>query len=656
MCGIAGIWNARAVPREELSHDVSLMMDRIVHRGPDSGGSWVHDGASLALGHRRLAIVDLSPGGHQPMVSASGRFVITLNGEIYNFLQVKARLASEGKLPALRGTSDTEIVLAAIEAWGLERAIKSFNGMFAFGLWDNHTKTLTLVRDRVGKKPLYFGNIGDGSLVFASELKAFFPLPNFERRISRNALELYLELGYVPAPLSIFNGIMKLDAGNFVTFDGPSIPPRMTRYWSLTKAVADGENDRCHNATTIEELESLIEDATRIRMLADVPLGALLSGGIDSSLVVAMMQRVSSTPVRTFSIGFAEANYNEAAYAAEVAHHLGTRHEELYVTPADCLAAVPLMARIYDEPFSDSSQIPTYLVSKLARGHVTVCLSGDGGDEFFAGYNRYKLNGTLLTGIRKTPLGFRRTFAAGLGLLSPDAWTSLYEQIQPILPGLMGNRVAQAGDKIHKIQTFLAGRDDLDIYSGLVRAWEPETTPLLGNRSGGGARNLLAPFWDIPGLSPVEHMMLADAMTYLPDDIMVKVDRANMAVALEGRAPLLDYRVIEYAWRMPIEMKLSPGGSKWPLRHILYKMVPREMIERPKMGFGLPMADWLRGPLKSWAGDLLNPERLGQQGLLDPTIVEKTWNEHTTGRRNWQAKLWNILTLQAWIEETRPVL
>lgn len=658
MCGIAGIWKSLnpQPPRDGLKVEIDRMLDPIVHRGPDSGGHWIDEPASMAFGHRRLAIVDLSPGGHQPMPSASGRYAITLNGEIYNFPEIKERLASEAKLPALRGTSDTEIALAAIEAWGLEKAVKSFNGMFAFGLWDKQSKSLSLVRDRVGKKPLYYGTTGDGSFVFASELKSFFPLPHFERRISHKALGLYLELGYVPAPLSIFDGIGKLDAGTIATFSGPSAAPRVTRYWSLMKAVADGQNDRLRNPASVDELESLLEDATRIRMLADVPLGALLSGGIDSSLVVALMQRVCSTPVRTFSIGFAEATYNEAAFAAEVARHLGTRHEELYVTPADCLAAVPLMARIYDEPFSDSSQIPTYLVSKLARGHVTVCLSGDGGDEFFAGYNRYQLGGKLIRATGRLPGSVRRGAAAGLGILSPDAWTSLYEQIHSLLPGLGGKRVAQVGDKIHKLQSLLSGRDELDIYAGLIRQWDLDRTPLIrGGREESGTRDLLAPFWDIQGLSPVEHMMLADAMTYLPDDIMVKVDRANMTVALEGRAPLLDYRVIEHAWRMPLHAKLNSNGSKWPLRQILYKMVPREMIERPKMGFGVPMADWLRGPLKEWAGDLLSTDRLSEQGLLDPQVVQQTWQEHITGKRNWQAKLWNILMLQAWIDETRPL-
>ncbi|NDE17932.1 asparagine synthase (glutamine-hydrolyzing), partial [bacterium] len=523
MCGIAGIWKTsrKSISGHELAGEIDRMLDPIVHRGPDSGGHWVDEKVQLALGHRRLAIVDLSPGGHQPMVSASGRYVISLNGEIYNFPSVRERLSGEGKLPPLRGTSDTEIALAAIEAWGLEGALKAFNGMYAFALWDRQEQTLSLARDRVGKKPLYYGVTGDGSLVFASELKSFFPLTHFERRISRQALGSYLELGYVPAPDSIFEGISKLDQGCFATFDHPGASPKIVRYWSLISAVAAGAASRERQANPVDDvdprdsLQKLLEDAVRIRMLADVPLGALLSGGIDSSLVVALMQRVSSAPVRTFSIGFREDNYNEAKFAAEVARHLGTRHEELYVDPSDCLAAVPLMARIYDEPFSDSSQIPTYMVSKLARQHVTVCLSGDGGDEFFAGYNRYQLGGRLIRATRRFPSPLLRGAAAGLGMLSPEAWTAIYEHLRPVVQGMRGKRIAQVGDKIHKLQALLTGRDEIDIFAGLIRQWNldmPGQSSLVSGtgRAGSRIRELLAPFWDQPGLSPVERMMLAD--------------------------------------------------------------------------------------------------------------------------------------------------
>jgi len=672
MCGIAGIW--KSAPHGGTAPDVSLegtvlaMLEPILHRGPDSGGVWTDNAAGIGLGHRRLAIVDLSPAGHQPMISQSGRYVITLNGEIYNFPEIKQRLQTEHRLPPLKGTSDTEIALAAIEAWGLEKALKTFNGMFAFALWDQQSKCLYLARDRVGKKPLYFGRTTRGSFVFASELKALFPLADFERKISQRAVAMYLELGYVPAPLSIFDGIHKLDAGSFALVRSTESDAQIQKYWSLPEIVTQSTGVRQNEASTStpahvlrDELETLLEDAVRIRMMSDVPLGALLSGGIDSSLVVGLMQRISPTPVRTFSIGFQEASHNEAAFAAEVAKHLGTAHEELYVTPSDCLDAVPLMARIYDEPFSDSSQIPTYLVSKLAKQHVTVCLSGDGGDEFFCGYNRYLLGGKLIRAKRKIPGPLLWGASSALGLLGPDSWSRLYDGVRSMIPA--GNKIPQIGDKIHKLQALLSEKGALGIYTRLIQQWDLGGGILLGASGRGqsgdgpsGARDVISSFWNSPGPSDVERMMLADAMTYLPDDIMVKVDRANMAVALEGRAPLLDYRVIEHAWRMPLSAKLTAEGSKWPLREILYKMVPRELIDRPKMGFGVPMADWLRGPLRPWAEALLDKARIQNQGLLDPEVVWSTWQEHISGKRNWQAKLWNILMLQAWWDETRPTI
>lgn len=666
MCGIAGIWKSAphggTAAGGSLEGTVLSMLEPILHRGPDSGGVWTDDAAGIGLGHRRLAIVDLSPAGHQPMISQSGRYVITLNGEIYNFPEIKQRLQTEHRLPPLKGTSDTEIALAAIEAWGLEKALKAFNGMFAFALWDKQDKCLYLARDRVGKKPLYFGRTTRGSFVFASELKALFPLADFERKISRRAVAMYLELGYVPAPLSIFDGIHKLDAGSFALVRSTESDTQIQKYWSLPEIVTQSTGAREKEASTSTpsnpksgELETLLEDAVRIRMMSDVPLGALLSGGIDSSLVVGLMQRISTTPVRTFSIGFQEASHNEAAFAAEVAKHLGTAHEELYVAPSDCLDAVPLMARIYDEPFSDSSQIPTYLVSKLAKQHVTVCLSGDGGDEFFCGYNRYLLGGRLIRLQGKSPRFLHRIASQTLGAISPERWSFLYETTCTAIG--KSPKISQLGDKIHKLQALIASKDSLGVYTGLIQQWSLESKIMpTASPDQNSSHSLFLDYWTGNSLSDVERMMLADAMTYLPDDIMVKVDRANMAVALEGRAPLLDYRVIEHAWRMPLSAKLTAEGSKWPLREILYKMVPRELIDRPKMGFGVPMADWLRGPLRPWAEALLDKARIQNQGLLDPEVVWSTWQEHISGKRNWQAKLWNILMLQAWWDETRPTI
>jgi asparagine synthase (glutamine-hydrolysing) len=637
------------------SAEIQAMLARLVHRGPDSGGHWIDEQCGISMGHRRLAIVDLSDAGHQPMTSHTGRFVISLNGEIYNFGEIKNELARQNVLPELRGTSDTEVALAAIEAWGLEASLKAFNGMFAFALWDRQDKALYLARDRIGKKPLYYGHLGDGSFVFASELKAFQPLNTFDRQICPEATSLYLELGYIPAPYSIFKKIKKLMPGSFAVLSRHESTPAIQRYWNVIDAVGAGVLDRGQNAENMDysQLEGLLEDAVKVRMVADVPIGALLSGGVDSSLVVALMQRVANRPVNTYSIGFEDSGFNEAQFANDVAKHLGTVHRELYISAADCLKVIPSIPEIYDEPFADSSQIPTYLVSKLAKTHVTVCLTGDGGDEFFGGYNRYNIGRQLLKlKQRMHPLIWQAAIAS-IGALSPHSWAALYGAAYRSAG--RNPKIVQIEDKILKLSNLLKSRDSLELYLGLIGQWTSNHGLLkISGANDATARSIIEKSWRTSGLEDVERMMLVDSLSYLPDDILVKVDRANMAVALEGRAPLLDYRVIEHSWRISLKAKLGPLGTKSPLRSILYKMVPRELMERPKMGFSIPVASWLRGPLRDWAEALLDPTRLREQGLLDESMVSQTWREHLKGSRNWQAKLWTVLMLQAWIDEVDP--
>ena len=647
MCGLAGFFKPGGLAPQAQIH-ARNMADQIVSRGPDDGGVWADEAAGIALAHRRLAVVDLTPAGHQPMVSAAGRYVIAFNGEIYNHLLLRSELALADRAPVWRGHSDTETLLAGFDAWGIEATVGRTVGMFAFAVWDRQAHTLTLARDRLGEKPLYYG-WQQGTLLFGSELKALKVHPAFAAAIDRDALALLMRHNAIPAPYSIYQGIRKLPPGNLLTLSAraPESPPHA--YWDACRAVADG---LAHPFTgtpldAVERLDALLREAVAQQMMADVPLGAFLSGGVDSSAVVALMQAQSSRPVRTFTIGFHEEGYNEAEHAKAIARHLGTDHTELYVTAQQAMDVIPKLPALYCEPFADASQIPTFLVSQLARQHVTVTLSGDGGDELFGGYSRYMLGQRLWGHISRLPLGLRRTLARGVRTLPPHTWNRLLRPVQGLLPGSWAQ--ARPGDKLHKGAQVLAAQSPAELYRLLVTHWPEPTALVLGARE---PSTVLTDPSRQPRTDNILHQMMAlDLMTYLPDDILVKVDRAAMATSLETRVPLLDHRVVEFAWTLPSGYKLRAGEGKWPLRQVLYKYVPRELIERPKMGFGVPLDDWLRGPMRDWGESLLDESRMRQEGYFDPILVRQKWREHLSGHRNWQYLLWDVLMFQAWLSE-----
>ena len=632
---------------------VRRMSDTLLHRGPDDEGSFVDASAGLALGFRRLSIIDLSPEGHQPMTSTDGRYVLIFNGEIYNFRELRRELEALGQ--GFRGHSDTAVMLGAFSLWGFERAIERFNGMFALALWDKKERTLHLTRDRLGEKPLYYGTAG-GTFLFGSELKALKAHPSFRAEINRDALALFLRYNYIPAPYSIYRDIYKLPPATYISLKAESAgrgePGRTTlaprAYWSAREVAEAGVAAPFAGTESeaVAELETLLGDAVGLRMVADVPLGAFLSGGVDSSTVVALMQAQSDRPVRTFSIGFTEEAYDEARYARAVAAHLKTDHTELYVTPEDAMAVIPRLPALYDEPFSDSSQIPTFLVSQLARRHVTVSLSGDGGDELFAGYNRYLLGESVWNKIGWMPKASRAVAAGALTTVSPRAWDRAFTGLKAFLPSRLHQRTP--GDRLHKLAEILTVHDPEAMYMNIVSHWKQPARLVKGATE---PRTILtdAGQWaNLPRF--IQRMMYLDTVTYLPDDILVKVDRASMGVSLEARVPFLDHRVVEFSWKMPLSWKIRDGESKWPLRQILYKHVPRDLIERPKMGFGIPIGEWLRGPLRAWAEALLDEKRLKDEGFLNPQPVRQKWAEHLRGGRNWQYYIWDVLMFQGWLE------
>ena len=628
MCGLTGFLGPSR-PAVELRSIVRKMSDAIVHRGPDDSGDFIDAANGLALGFRRLAIVDLTAAGHQPMFSASGRYVIVFNGEVYNYEAIRRELRSEGVAPEFRGHSDTEVMLAAIEAWGLERAVRRFVGMFAFALWDTRQRTLHLVRDRMGVKPMYYG-FSRGTFFFGSELKALRRHPDFQADVDRSAVAAYLRFLYVPAPLSIYRGICKQTPGTIVTLKPGETGVHTTTYWSAQEVAERGARDRFRGKQqeAADELDALLRDAVAMRMVADVPLGVFLSGGIDSSLVTALMQAQATQPVKTFTIGFSEGEYNEAEYAATIARHLGTAHTELYVTSREAMDVIPKLPRMFDEPFADSSQIPTYLVSLMARQYVTVSLSGEGGDEVFGGYRRYFEGQRVLRTFGRVPGPLRRAIGRGISAIPPRRWDRLLAWRQP-----------QAGTQMTKLARVLSARSLDDFYWDVVSHWPPEVVP-----------NASAPALPTTKLAhPVERMMLLDQLTYLPDDILAKVDRASMAASLEAREPLLDHRVIELAWSFPPEMKVRGGTGKKILRDVLHRYVPRELIDRPKMGFKVPIDSWLTGPLRGWAEDLLDEKRMREQGLLNVPAVHAVWGDFVAGRARQQDQIWAVLMLQAWL-------
>jgi asparagine synthase (glutamine-hydrolysing) len=652
MCGLAGFLEVGGWGEGKYALDaLTRMADTILRRGPDDSGYW-HDGeAGIGLAHRRLSILDLSPAGHQPMASQTGRYIIAFNGEIYNHLELRKELEQAGLVPMWRGHSDTETLLAGFAAWGIKATVGRCIGMFAFAVWDKQTRMLTLGRDRLGEKPLYYGWQGSGEracFLFGSELKALKVHHSFSAEIDREALCLLMRHNYIPAPHSIYRGIHKLPPGALLMVSLAQRKPVVETYWSLTEVAVSGNRRQFAGSPeqAVDELEVLLKSAVRQQMVADVPLGAFLSGGVDSSTVVALMQAQSERPVKTFTIGFNEEGYNEAVHAKAVARHLGTDHTELYVTPQQALDVIPRLPSVYCEPFSDSSQIPTFLVSQLARQHVAVSLSGDAGDELFCGYNRYVLANRLWKKLSRLPVGGRRLVARGLTALSPARWNAVLGPIQGCLPTSL--QQINLGDKLHKGAGVLASASAEALYLGLVSHWDDPATLVIGAKEPPTLLTGNAP--QFPGLDEIQRMMALDALTYLPDDILAKVDRAAMGVSLESRVPFLDHRVVEFAWRLPQSMKLREGVSKWALRQVLYRHVPKALIERPKMGFGVPIDAWLRGPLRNWAEALLDESRLRDEGFFHPAQIRQKWAEHLSGARNWQYHLWNVLMFQAWLE------
>ena len=636
MCGIAGLWNIReSADRGELVRRGRHMAQAIAHRGPDSDGVWIDEGNEISpvLVHRRLAILDLSADGAQPMHSASGRYCLVYNGEIYNYQDLKSEL--EGLGHSFRGFSDTEVFLGAIDQWGLNLALQKINGMFAIALWDKQKKELHLIRDRMGKKPLYVGWVGS-TLVFASELKVFHTMPEFNAAISQDGLSNYFSFGYVCAPRTIYQDVVQLLPASRMSISVEAKRSRadlvslMQPYWRPEDHIKSSNQDDLDDIATTDQFEELLTECVSQRMVSDVPLGAFLSGGLDSSCVVAIMQKISSQPVQTFTIGFHDKAYNEAAHAKDIAAHLGTDHHEMYLDTKQAMDVIPLLPQIFDEPFADASQIPTYLVSQFTKKHVTVALSGDGGDEILGGYNRHLSAPAIWKKMRYIPSLLRPLMASILKNVPAEKWPASIREKHP-----------QFEDALPKLLRMLSCRNEKDLYLKLLGQSRLSDRIVLNNSR---------PDYDLasPVSSFIDKLMYWDSQFYLPNDVLTKVDRTTMAVSLEGRAPLLDYKLYEYCWNLPLSMKIRDGQGKWLLRSVLSRYVPRELFERPKQGFSVPIADWLRGDLREWAESLLNPADIRADGLLDPSIIMRMWQEHLQGRANHAEMLWNVLMFQAW--------
>lgn len=647
MCGLAGIFTRQPLRGDQLWERADRMAARLVHRGPDDGGGWTDAEAGVAFGFRRLAIIDLSEQGHQPMRSRSGRFTLVFNGEVYNHPELRSELEADGC--PFRGHSDTEVILAAFERWGIEAALQRFTGMFAMAIWDADARALSLVRDRLGIKPLYV-HAGANAVLFGSELKALLAAPEFDQTLDLDALAAYFRYGFVPAPSTIFRGTIKLEPGTILTLRSPAGPlPAPVPYWSVREAAARGLGDtlRCNEAEAVDELERLLLRSVELRMRSDVPLGLLLSGGIDSSAVAALMQEVADTPVRTFCIGFDTDGFDESGHAATVARHLGTDHTEIGLTGADGLAVVPRIAAIFDEPFADPSQIPSLLVCDLARKDVTVALAGDGGDEVFGGYNRYTYGRTALARASRMPVSARRVAARALRAWSPGRWDRTYERLRPLLPGRLQERLV--GDKLHKLAQLLEAPTDSARYRALLSAWPRPTRLVPGGLELQDAVDHA--FADATVQTLVERMMLTDQCMYLPDDLLAKLDRVSMARSLEVRVPLLDHDVVEFSWRLPPELKVRGREGKWLLRRLLHRRVPAPLVERPKMGFSVPLDEWLRGPLRGWATELIRSDRLEEGGVLDAAYIRRAWQQFQVGNARLAPGLWAVLMFQSWRDQ-----
>ena len=697
MCGFLGFLTTDASVLSRAKAEASRMALAIQHRGPDDEGAWADAAAGIALGFRRLSILDLSSAGHQPMRSASGRFVMVFNGEIYNHTYLRDLLsASQLGKPAQpwRGHSDSETLLACFEAWGLEETLQKTVGMFAIALWDTEVRTLHLARDRFGEKPLYYGwattaSTAKPAFVFGSELKALCAYPGFANPVSREALALYMRFTYVPAPYSIYQNIFKLEPGCLLSIStnncvalpqagdlhysvhGPSVPTapstplrppalqgglRMHRWWSLASVVEAGaQNQISSEEEALENLEQRLKDAVRVQSLADVPLGAFLSGGVDSSCIVSLMQAQASSPIKTFTVGFEESGFDESPHARAVAEHLGTEHNEFFISAKQAQTVIADLPAMYDEPFADSSQIPTHLVCKAARQQVTVVLSGDAGDELFGGYNRYLWASRIWSRLAWLPYPARQALGSAIRMVPPASWDTFSRAVNVVLP--TPKNIARAGDRAHKLAARLGGVQNLDeLYNSLVSEWQDpaEVVKGVGGKTGGllhEPASMLSDPWPSAGAEQDQlRMMYRDSVTYLPDDILCKVDRAAMAASLETRVPFLDHRVAELAWQLPLNMKIRNGQGKWALRQVLYKYVPKELIDRPKAGFAIPVGQWLRGPLKDWAEALLDEKRLEVEGYFYPKPIRDKWVQHLSDRFDHTPSLWAVLMFQSWLE------
>lgn len=647
MCGITGFFNNKLDFIDEIC---TRMLKPIHHRGPDDYGVWA-DSCGIALGHKRLSILDLSPLGHQPMHSHSDRYVIVFNGEIYNFAQIKDELVPAGYSFDFKGHSDTEIMLAAIEQWGLKKAVEKFVGMFAFALWDKKERTLSLVRDRMGIKPLYYG-FQKCSFIFGSELTVFKEHPDFLNEINRDNLNLFFRYGYIPAPHSIYENIYKLAPGTILTLNYEDLMtqnlPQPSPYWSIQDVYKYGANNQFTGSfdEAVTELENLLKKSISLRMIADVPLGAFLSGGVDSSLIVALMQSMSDRKVKTFSIGFNEEDYNEAKYAKAVANHLGTEHTEFYLNQKDLLNFIPQLNKHIDEPFGDSSIVPTYFVSKLAREHVTVSLTGDGGDEVFSGYLKYTGAVRGWNNISKYDIRFRKMISLLIQQFSSKSLDKLGKPFEWALGSFFGGD--SLGTRLYKLSEIFSDKDFVSFYKDCNSLYKNNTSLVL-NTNPPPSNHIL----DIQGLDEYQYMSMVDISSYMVDDILTKVDRASMAVSLESRIPILDHRIVEFSTTLPTEMKVNNGNCKHILKELLYKYVPRELIDRPKKGFSMPIGLWLKDDLKDMFEDLIQPEKLKNQGYLDSKCVNKLWTEHLSGRRNWEHVLWNVFIFQKWMQDNK---
>tara|TARA_B100000315_G_scaffold254392_1_gene295361 strand:- start:229 stop:2190 length:1962 start_codon:yes stop_codon:yes gene_type:complete len=652
MCGIVGFWqNHQSHRTDDMHHIIQNMAEALFHRGPDDKGCWVDGEMGLAFGHMRLSILDISEQGHQPMESHNSRYVIAYNGEIYNFLELRDILKKKGC--SFKGKSDTEVILVAIEEWGLEKAVRSFDGMFSFALWDKAEKSLHLCRDRIGEKPLYYG-WHQNTFFFSSELKALSRHPLFSPAINLDALSLYVRLNYIPTPLSIYQSINKLVPGTIFSLLGSQNRTKTTTYWSPYEVVTESLNDQVKSSEdeVVERLDDTLRRSVKSRMVSDVPLGAFLSGGIDSSTIVALMQVQNTNPVKTFTVGFFEEDYNEADYARKIASHLGTDHTELFVTEKEAMDVIPRLPELYDEPFADSSQIPTLLISQLAHSKVTVSLSGDGGDEIFGGYNRHIWNHSYWGRIVRWPISVRRLITKTGKILPISVLDNIYKKLEFLIPTEL--RISYPGDKINKFLSILNLDNSYQLYERLIN--ETSGTNLIQfERSNSSLMENKLDVWSHFSNS-TEAMMYLDLITYLPDDILVKVDRASMGASLESRAPFLDHKVVEFAWKIPLEMKIRNGQGKWILRKLLYNYVPENLFDRPKTGFGVPIEKWLKTSLRGWAESLIEGSKLLSDGFFNPNIVQGMWNEHLNGTRNRQHVMWNILMFQAWFENQRSTL